>query len=267
MRRTLAAAVLAAGVLGGIGGPGAAAGAGWVAGPLFLIDDTRLPRVSVSWPTASGEVVTIQGERAYLAAKDRTPLGRNVSCYVAMGGTRLEVGASDPKGAIVRVGFYKVDGREWFFEDIADGGAVTIRMEGVKFQRPARARAESLVHHAKFEDPNSVLGCTASAAAAARDNMIDLYNTADPSDTLNGRVTARNGRPGVLDERAGAGASTKFTTEADGSISMEVVIPYALFKHPDDPWLRSGPGDFAEPFHFHVEFEVLPDDLPREEGR
>ena len=245
----------------------AVAAAAAAAGPLFLIDDTRLPKVTVSWPLSSGGAATIEGDRAYLAPKDRTPLGRNLSAYVAMGGTRLEVGASDPRGAIVRAGFYKIDGGQWLFEDIADGGAVTITLRGVKFQRPAAARPASLVHHSKFDDPNSVLGCTASSAAASRDSIIDHYNTADPSDTLAGRITERNGRPGVLDVSAGAGASSTFTTEPDGSITMTCVIPYALFKHPDDPWLRSGPGDFAEPFHFHLEFEVLPADADGEPAR
>lgn len=251
MRQTLSAIVISVLV---------AITAAAASGPLFLIDDTRLPTVTVSWPLASGGAATVSGERAYLAPKDRTPLGRNLSAYVAMGGTRLEVGASDPRGAIVRAGFYKIDGSQWLFEDIADGGAVTITLKGVKFQRPAAARPASLVHHSKFDDPNSVLGCNASSASAARDAIIDHYNTADPSDTLSGRITPRNGRLGVLSADAGAGASAKFTTEADGSITMTAVIPYALFKHPDDPWLRSGPGDFVEPFHFHLEFEVLPTD-------
>lgn len=252
MRQTLTAIVIA--VLA------ASASALALSGPLFLIDDSRLPKVSVSWPLASGGTAEIEGERAYLAPKDRTPLGRNLAAYVAMGGTRLEVGASDPRGAIVRAGFYKIDGTKWLFEDIAEGGAVTITLTGVKFQRPASPRPASLVHHSKFDDPNSVLGCTASTAAASRDSIIDHYNTADPSDTLSGRITPRNGRMGVLSADAGAGASATFRTEPDGSITMTCVIPYALFKHPDDPWLRSGPGDFAEPFHFHLEFEVLPAD-------
>lgn len=267
MRRALTAVLTAAAILAVVPAPAPARAAAAHAGPLFLVDDTRLPNVRVSWPLADGGTATIEGKRGYLAPKDRTPLGRNLSAYVAMGGTRLEVGASDPKGAIVRVGFYKIDGSQWLFEDIAEGGAVTITLSGVKFQRPAAARPASLVHHAKFDDPNSVLGCTSSSAAAARDSIIDLYNTADPADTLNGRITPRNGRLGILHAEAGAGGSTTFTTEPDGSITMTCVIPYALFKHPDDPWLRSGPGDFVEPFHFHVEFEVLPTDTEDKAAR
>ena len=41
---------------------------------------------------------------------------------------------------------------------------------------------------------------------------------------------------------------------------MTAVVPYALFKHADDPWLRSNPGDFIEPVHFHMEFEAVAKD-------
>jgi hypothetical protein len=253
--RTAAIAAAAVVLLGGA--------AASVVGPLFLVDDRREPEVRVSWPTRNGAKVELEGSRKYRAAEDRTPLGNNLAVYAALGGTRLEVGASDPGGAIVKVGFYKIDGKKWLFEDIAPGGAVTIEISGVKFNRPGTPRPATLVHHAKFDDPNSLLGCVASAAAATRDNLVDLFNTADASDTLNGRITARNGRLGVIrieGEGSESEGSAKFTVEADGTISATVTIPYALFKHPDDPWLRSTPGDFAEPFHFHLEFEVVPND-------
>ncbi len=259
----------AAAVVAGVALAAGAGAAAWV-GPLFLVDDRREPLVEVSWPTASGERVELSGRRPYRAAEDRTPMGKNLAVYAALGGTRLEVGASDPGGAIVKVGFYKIDGERWLFEEIAPGGAVTIRVSGVRFNRPGTPRAETLVHHAKFDDPNSLLGCVASAAAATRDNLVDLFNTADEDDTLNGRITARNGRLGVLrvgGERSEGKGSAVFDVEEDGSISATVTIPYALFKHPDDPWLRSNPGDFAEPFHFHIEFEVVPADGAGGTGR
>lgn len=240
-----------------LGGAGVA-----LVGPLFLVDDRREPVVRVSWPTAAGEPVVLTGTRKYRAPEDRTPLGKNLAVYAAVGGTRLEVGASDPRGAIVKVGFYKIDGGKWLFEDIAPGGAVTIEVSGVRFNRPSTPRPATLVHHAKFDDPNSLLGCVASAAAATRDNLVDLFNTADPADTLNGRIKPRNGRLGVLRVDGAAGSegegSARFNVEDDGTITAIVTIPYALFKHPDDPWLRSTPGDFVEPFHFHLEFEVVP---------
>jgi len=43
-----------------------------------------------------------------------------------------------------------------------------------------------------------------------------------------------------------------------GAVGMKAVVPYAIFKHADDPWLRSNPGDFTEPVHFHIEFECEP---------
>jgi len=49
-----------------------------------------------------------------------------------------------------------------------------------------------------------------------------------------------------------------FSTDADGAITMQARIPYELFRHVRDPWLRVQPGTFFEPQHFHVEFESLP---------
>jgi len=46
--------------------------------------------------------------------------------------------------------------------------------------------------------------------------------------------------------------------DADGAITMQARIPYELFRHVRDPWLRVQPGTFFEPQHFHVEFESLP---------
>ena len=47
--------------------------------------------------------------------------------------------------------------------------------------------------------------------------------------------------------------------EDDGTLTMKARIPYALLRHSSDPWVRTTPGLFLEPYHFHVEFEMLPD--------
>lgn len=259
----LAAAVVPAAAMG-LAGAEAGTGRGpvsplGVGGPLFLVDDARVPHVKVWWPTASGRVMTLEGDRAYADPGRRESLGHNLECYVAPGGTRLDVGAADPTGAVIRVGFYKIDGRRPLFEDMANDSPVTIVLSNVAFNQPASPRRASAIHHAKFDDPGSMLGCNASAGLAARNALLDLYNTADPKETLGGRITARNGRPGSLAGHGPAPAgSVVLRTEADGTVTMIATIPYALFKHPDDPWLRNNPGDFTEPFHFHVEFEVVP---------
>lgn len=253
MIRILAALILLPLALAPQRNPGAAA-----PGPLFLVDDTRTPHISISWPTRSGKAMTLEGDRPYADPSRRQSLRHNLECYVAPGGTRLDVGAADPSGSIIRAGFYKSDGKKPLFEDLADDAPVTITLKGVVFNQPASPRLNSALQHARFDDPNSVLGCNASAGLSGQKGLLDLYNTVDHKDNLGGRISPRNGRLGSLDGTARAGGSVVLTTESDGSITMVATIPYALFKHPDDPWLRNNPGDFTEPFHFHLEFEVLP---------
>ena len=47
--------------------------------------------------------------------------------------------------------------------------------------------------------------------------------------------------------------------EQTGAVSVFAELPYELFRHVRDPWLRTEPGTFFEPTHFHLEFESLPD--------
>jgi len=73
-----------------------------------------------------------------------------------------------------------------------------------------------------------------------------------------------NARLGVLDGSSAGSGSVKFAQADSGEITMTAVIPYALFRHVRDPWQRTNPGTFFEPTHFHVEVEVLPEEVSRE---
>jgi len=224
--------------------------------PVFLVDSEHHPHVAISWPTKDGIGNALEAVREYLAPNDRTPLGKNLSCYVGLGGNRGDLGLGRPGAVDVRVGFYKVDKSRPLFENMADGGAVTVVFSSLKFTAPARALPETTVHHLKFEDPNNVLGC------AGDPELLVTWNTYDPLETMGRRLNRRNGRAGVLGAGNTTGSKVTFTTDDKGLVTMTAVIPYALFKHADDPWLRSNPGDFIEPVHFHIEFEVVAKDAP-----
>lgn len=228
--------------------------------PVFLIDSEHHPHISVSWPQRGGGVATVEGDREYLAPNDKTPLGKNLSCYVALGGNRGDYGLGRPGAVDVRVGFYRTEKSRLFFDDLADGGAMTIIFSGVKFNHPARAIPETMVMHLKFEDPNNVLGC------AGAPELLATWNTYSPDETMGGRLTHRNGRRGVLGPGNKAGASVVFEADEAGVLTMKAVIPYALLKHADDPWMRSNPGDFIEPVHFHLEFEAVARDAEGSAG-
>lgn len=220
------------------------------ASPPLLVDATVHPTVRISWPTRQGGTTTLSAPRAYLSAEERTPLGKNLESFAAVGGTRVDLAAADPRGHVVRAGFYKADKTKLLFEDMAPGGAVTIEMEGIRMTGAAECITESGVFHAKWDNPLGVLGCLPAP------DQLNLYHTASVSDDLNGRINEKNGRLGVL----GVSGSSPITSQVrgDGTLSIRAVIPYELFKHVTDPWMRSNPGDFSEPFHFHVEFQVMP---------
>lgn len=219
--------------------------------PDFSIKSEHLPHVSIEWPREDGSVVKLEADREYLAPNDKTPLGKNISCYVALGGNRGDYGLGRPNAVDLRVGFYKNEKGKLFFEGLADDAAITVVLSGIEFSQAARGEAETMMQHLKYEDPNDVLGC------AGDPELLATWNTYSKEETLAGRLNKRNSRPGSLGADNTTGAKVTFETGEDGRVTMTAVIPYALFKHADDPWLRSGPGDFVEPVHFHLEFEAV----------
>ncbi len=228
----------------------------------FLLDSSKHPRIAISWPRSDASAIKLDARREYAAPKQATPLGLNLSAYVALGGNRGDLGLGTPGTVDVRVGFYSIDPTKPMFDRIAPNSVVTIEFSGITFNQPAAARPLATLQHLTFQGNDRVLGC------AADPGLLATYNTMDPSETLRDRMTKRNGRPGVL---AGTSASDaphariEFSTDQAGSVSMKATIPYHLFKHADDPWLTSNPGDFVEPMHFHIEFECAPIRTPLNE--
>jgi len=219
---------------------------------LLLVEGDQSPHISIEWTTAGGERRRFEGERAWMSDADRTPLGANVAAYVAVGGTRLTQGAGHPKGAIVRVGFYKIDAEASFFDGIASDSTVRVEMRGVRFNQPVRPIGRTVLQHLKFSR-EALVSCRIAS------NAWSLYNTADRDETLNGRARAGyDTRPGALSGEKPGDGSSRAVLEDDGTVTLRAEIPYALFKHIRDPWQRAIPGTFLEPIHFHVEVEVLP---------
>lgn len=235
------------------------AAGGWAAlEPMFLVDDQKLPHVVISWPTTSGEPVRLEADRPYRSPNERTYLDKNIECFVALGGTRLDRGIGHPRGAILRVGFYKKDRTKPMFDDMAAGGEIEVTLSNVHFTGEPAVRHETAIQHIKFM-PDDLAACGLGGEA------IDLFNTVSPTDDLYGKITPGNGRLGGLDGAEGHG-SIETTVEADGSVTLRAKLPYAHLRHIKDPWRRAAPGTFTEPTHFHVEIEVLPKQVADDEA-
>ncbi|MEM7623477.1 MAG: hypothetical protein AAF235_09780 [Planctomycetota bacterium] len=225
----------------------------------FVLADTAYePTVTVRWTTRSGERIELSGTRPFRSDTARTPLGENVSAFVAMGGNRLTKGAAHPRGAVMRVGFYKIENAKPFFRDIAPGSSIEVELRGARFVRPVGAYASSVVQHLKY-------GIEDLESCGLPGDAREQYNVASPVDTLNGRIniglTARlgvfeHGGPEDLPESTG---EVGLTVEPDGSVTMRSAFSYGTLRNMRDPWKSELPGTFLEPIHFHMEFEVLPE--------
>ncbi len=222
--------------------------------PAILLANTDiLPRVTIEWPTKDGRAARFEGDRPYASPGGKQELGANVSCYVGLGGTRLERAAMHPKGAIIRVGLYKMDATKPFFEGLVDEDPVlTLRLTGVTMNQGVTPRPQTTLMHLRYT-ADDLVACGLGGASAT------LLLTADPTDTVRGKVTPDNGILGALDGSSPDKGRVTLTRHDDGSVDMEASIPYALLRHIKDPWRRTVPGTFLEPTHFHLEFEVIPD--------
>jgi hypothetical protein len=119
----------------------------------------------------------------------------------------------------------------------------------VKMNRVVRPRPETGLMHLKY-----LMGDLESCGLDG--NARNLLVTADPKDPLEELTLPGMGRFGGLDWEAGHG-SMMAKVEAGGTVTMEAKFPYAMLKHTLDPNLRTKPGTFFEPPHFHVEVEVV----------
>lgn len=218
---------------------------------ILLADDTKTPRVEVSWPTRDGKVTELKGERRFQSSAQKSTLGPNLDCYIALGGTRLGKGMADPNGAVVLVGLYKKDATKPLFENIADNASVTVALRGIAMSKPAVPRPKTAMMHLRYM-LSDLQACGLSG------NARNLFNTYDPDDPIIAKAAGGSVRPGCLDGKKPDHGSVETKVEADGTISIKFIVPYALLRHTQDPYQRTNPGGFFEPNHFHAEVELVP---------
>jgi hypothetical protein len=237
----------------------AAVGASAWAQPILLVDEASTPRITLSWPTLEGETVRLERDAEYTNPDDRIWMGRNVECFAAVGGTRLLRGAGHHRGLIVAVGFRKLDASRAFFDDLPDKATIRVELSNIRFnQEDAVPRADTAFQRLQYT-VEDIIACGLPPDAT------ELFNTVDPQESLAGSITGENGRLGSLDGR-GDNGSMRFVREEDGTYTMTAQIPYGLMRHIGDPWRRTNPGTFFEPFRFEFEYEVVPGNVAAELG-
>jgi len=226
---------------------------------LLLIDEDQHPSVEISW-VVDGTRQSFTATLPYSAPIGGEPIGHNVKCYVALGGTRIETGAGHPKGALIRLGITKIDPNRAFFAGIDPHTDLEMTVTGVHFNQPVKYNKGTGLMHLKY-GLGDLKACSLPGTAR------NQYLLSDPKDTLGGRIVAGvNATPGALDGTTdGAYRHGEIIIETDPDdpsiISMHVRVPYGLLRHLQDPWKSDLPGTFFEPIHMHAEAELIPVDV------
>ncbi len=221
---------------------------------LLLIDEDVHPSVKVSW-VAGGQEQAFTGTMPFTAPVGGEPIGKNIKCYVTMGGTRIETGAGHPKGAVIRLGVTKVDNARAFFAQIDPHTSIEFVVTGIKFNQPVKYHQGTGMMHLKYA-LGDLAACELPATAR------NQYLLSDPDDTLGGRVIAgENATPGALDGQENHGELVVEIDEHDPTmVSMRLRVPFGMLRHLQDPWKSDLPGTFFEPIHMHAEAELIPID-------
>lgn len=222
---------------------------------LLLVEHNEHPSVSVSW-VVDGQEQGYSGTMPYTAPTGGEPIGKNVKCYVTMGGTRIETGAGHPKGAVIRLGVTKIESARAFFAGIDPHTEIEFAITGVKFNQPVKYHQGTGMMHFKY-----ALGDL--KACALPGTARNQYLLSDPEDTLGGRVIAgENATPGALDGQENHGSLTIEVDPDDPTlVTMRVRVPFGMLRHLQDPWKSDLPGTFFEPIHMHAEAELIPVDV------
>ncbi len=221
---------------------------------LLLVDQEVEPTVHVSW-VIDGQRQGFEGVLPYTAPSGGDPIGKNVMCYVTLGGTRIETGAGHPKGAVIRLGVTKIENARAFFSGIEPGTDIEFAITGVEFNQPVKYNRGTGLMHLKY----AIGDLKACALPATARNQ---YLLSDSEDTLGGRVIAgENATPGALDGDEDHGDITIEINEDNPKlVDMRIRVPYGYLRHLQDPWKSTLPGTFFEPVHLHAEAELIPID-------
>lgn len=226
---------------------------------ILLADDLKVPKVTISWTQRGGETASYTGERRYQSSGQKRELGPNIDVYVGLGGTRLDRGQADRRGAVVQVGLYKRDPSKPFFQDIANGSSITITLDRVVMNKPATPMSQTSLVHMRY----MLADLQACGLGGEARNLILTLDKQDPVLATYNELSAR---PGSLDGSMPESGKVESKIGPDGAVSVTLTLPYALLRHTQDPYQRTTPGGFFEPNHFHFEIELMPIDSERKPG-
>jgi hypothetical protein len=171
-----------------------------------------------------------------------------------------------PDETLLRHGVYKVDEDDQiniagdFFADVLPDGDVTVAVEHIQFDQPVTLREDTFLLHMLWD-----LGQVDQLGPERAYDNPHNHHLSDPFRDFDsffgpGLPFVDNPVPNYVV----GDVTPDVTYHAANEISVSVTFPYALMQHLQDdgagvPEGLPGPGGFLEPFHFHMEYLVVPE--------
>ncbi len=229
--------------------------------------------MSVSYNTTAG-AVTYSGLRSHdgTGLGDISVLGSapNIGAFSANNTLgRRPVSAQGANETLMRHGYYKYDSNglnigDEFFPDLVPGGDVTIAIQNIQFDRPVQVQEDTALLHVLWNiDQVDSLGLNNQNLPRAYmnpNNHHTVGNFRNVAEFQSNNIFLDNPIPNYNI----GDIVPVFTQEAPDTISVNLTFPYELLRHFEDDGLGvpsglPGPGGFLEPFHFHLEYLVVPE--------
>jgi len=236
--------------------------------------------LTVSYMTGDGQTASFAGSRDFTGAgpTDATVLGGapNIRAFNSAGdslgvfgrraaGVLLSNPVHDhvilPGESLITHAFFKTDNGGAYFPDLTTGGSVTVSVANIKFAEPVHVVLNSLMLHVKWNDQADTLP---SPYFQVDDHHTYAETFRDFDDFRQAGLFANFPTPNYVLGNNLIG----WTISGDGTdtLSIEAVIPYEVFRNLEetDPGRAVPPGlpapqGFLEPFHFHIEYLVVPE--------
>ena len=163
--------------------------------------------------------------------------------------------------SLVSHAFFKADPGQEYFPGLIQDGNVTVSIDNIRFAEPVQLQEDTLMFHVKWNDQVNELDPSyiqTDDHHTFADSFRDMTNFQQV-----GLFTSFPTPNYVLGNDA-----IGWTINGDGTdtLSIEAVVPYSVFRNLEEalearevPGGLPAPQGFLEPFHFHIEYAVVPE--------
>lgn len=163
--------------------------------------------------------------------------------------------------SLVSNAFFKADNNQEFFPGLIQDGNVTVSIDNIRFAEPVQLVEDTLLFHVKWNDQVNELD---PSFIQTDDHHTFADSFRDLTDFQQVGLFSSFPTPNYVLGNDAIG----WTIHGDGTdtLSIEAVIPYAVFRNLEEaleprdvPPGLPAPQGFLEPFHFHIEYAVVPE--------